>query len=98
MAPSFDTAYRGWYWRWRAWRTWTPVSTLGPAARAADHGRAPGVAGATGCGAVPLRRDLVTWLRRRAATTGEPLEAVADRAVAAYRRRLDPEPRHRTPT
>jgi hypothetical protein len=34
---------------------------------------------------VPLRRDLVDWLRERAALTGEEPEAVADRAVAAYR-------------
>lgn len=39
--------------------------------------------------AVPLRCDLVIWLRRRAATTGESLEAVADRAVAAYRDGID---------
>lgn len=39
---------------------------------------------------VPLRSDLVAWLRHRAATHGEPLESVADRAVATYRARLDP--------
>lgn len=39
---------------------------------------------------VPLRIDLVAWLRRRAATRGESLEALADRAVASYRNRLDP--------
>ena len=35
--------------------------------------------------AVPIRRDLVMWLRDRAALGGEPMEAVADRAISAYR-------------
>lgn len=35
--------------------------------------------------AVPIRRDLVGWLRNQAALGGEPMEAVADRAVSAYR-------------
>lgn len=35
---------------------------------------------------VPIRSDLVRWLRRRAVETGEPLEAIVDRAVATYRR------------
>jgi hypothetical protein len=35
--------------------------------------------------AVPIRRDLVAWLRDEAALRGEPMEAVADRAVSAYR-------------
>jgi len=35
--------------------------------------------------AVPLRADLVAWLRDRAVTGGESLERVADRAVGAYR-------------
>lgn len=35
--------------------------------------------------AVPLRRDLVVWLRDEAALTGEPMERVADRAIGAYR-------------
>ncbi len=34
---------------------------------------------------VTLRSDLVAWLRRRSAASGEPMEAIADRAVAAYR-------------
>ena len=34
---------------------------------------------------ITLRSDLVAWLRRRSATSGEPMEAIADRAVAAYR-------------
>ncbi len=38
--------------------------------------------------AVPLRRDLATWLRDRSALTGEPLSIVADRAVAAQRAAL----------
>lgn len=35
--------------------------------------------------AVPIRRDLVGWLRDQAALGGEPMESVADRAVSAYR-------------
>jgi len=35
--------------------------------------------------AVPLRADLVSWLRDRAVAGGEPVERVADRAVGAYR-------------
>ena len=34
---------------------------------------------------VPVRRDLVHWLRERAVAGGEPVEHVADRAIAAYR-------------
>lgn len=34
---------------------------------------------------ITLRSDLVSWLRRRSASSGEPMEAIADRAVAAYR-------------
>ena len=37
---------------------------------------------------VALRRDLVEWLEDRAASSGEPVEAVADRCVAAYRASL----------
>lgn len=43
--------------------------------------------------ALPLRSDLVAWLRQRAASTGEEPEVLADRAVAAYRAgltRLEP--------
>lgn len=39
--------------------------------------------------AVPLRADLVAWLRQRAAAQGEPVGAVADRCVAACRADLD---------
>ena len=35
--------------------------------------------------AVPIRRDLVAWLRDQAALGGEPMESVADRAIGAYR-------------
>lgn len=35
--------------------------------------------------AVPIRRDLVAWLRTQAAMGGESMEAVADRAVSAHR-------------
>ena len=45
--------------------------------------------------AVPIRVDLAAWLRQRAATTGETLETVADRAVASYRDRLDRDPGQR---
>ena len=34
--------------------------------------------------AVPIRRDLVAWLREQAALGGEPMESVADRAISAY--------------
>jgi hypothetical protein len=34
---------------------------------------------------VPLRADLVRWMARRTAATGERTEDLADRAVAAYR-------------
>jgi hypothetical protein len=34
--------------------------------------------------AVPIRRDLVAWLRDRADSSGEPLTAVTDRAVATF--------------
>ncbi|MDY7103105.1 MAG: hypothetical protein S0880_18135 [Actinomycetota bacterium] len=34
---------------------------------------------------VLLRADLVAWLRARASRTGEPMEAVAERAIATYR-------------
>lgn len=39
--------------------------------------------------AVPLRADLVAWLQDRAAAQGEPIDAVADRCVAACRADLD---------
>jgi hypothetical protein len=39
--------------------------------------------------AVPLRSDLVGWLRQRAAEHGEPMEALADRCVAAARADLE---------
>ena len=34
--------------------------------------------------AVPIRRDLVGWLRDQAALGGESMESVADRAIGAY--------------
>lgn len=46
----------------------------------------------TGRPAVPLRRDLVCWLADRAAATGEPLERLADRCIAAYRAGMTSEP------
>jgi hypothetical protein len=38
---------------------------------------------------IPLRADLVAWLRDRAAQEGETLETVADRCVASCRADLD---------
>lgn len=43
---------------------------------------------------VPLRADLVRWMARRAAVTGERTEDLADRAVAAYRDGLAGADRH----
>ena len=34
--------------------------------------------------AVPIRQDLVAWLREQAALSGEQMESVADRAIGAY--------------
>ncbi|MGY1753361.1 hypothetical protein [Blastococcus sp. SYSU D01042] len=50
-------------------------------------------AGLRGRSAVALRRDLATWLRRQSTATGEPLDRLADRCVAAYRAGLVGEPR-----
>ena len=41
---------------------------------------------------VPVRRDLVFWLRERAVAAGEPVEHVADRAIGAYRAGLVADP------
>jgi hypothetical protein len=35
--------------------------------------------------AVELRPDLASWLHQQSAATGEPVERMADRCVAAYR-------------
>ncbi len=35
--------------------------------------------------AVPIRRDLVRWVREQAAVTGDSMETVTDRAISAYR-------------
>ncbi len=48
--------------------------------------------------AVRLCSDLVGWPLRRSAATGEPFESVADRAVASYRDRLDPQVGGQGPT
>ena len=37
---------------------------------------------------VSLRGDLFQWMDERAAATGEPVERIADRCVAAYRAEL----------
>jgi len=34
--------------------------------------------------AVPVRRDLVAWLRDRSSISGEPISTVTDRAIATY--------------
>lgn len=34
--------------------------------------------------AIPIRRDLVAWLRDRSSISGEPMSAVADRAISTY--------------
>lgn len=34
---------------------------------------------------VPIRGDLVAWLRERSAATGEPMELIADRCIARAR-------------
>ena len=44
----------------------------------------------TGRPTVPIRADLVRWLRTRAAIEGEPLETLTDRAIATYREHLRP--------
>lgn len=41
---------------------------------------------------VLVRDDLASWLARRSATTGEPLGAIADRAVARHREALEAAP------
>jgi hypothetical protein len=35
--------------------------------------------------AVPIRHDLVDWLRDQASLGGEPMDATVDRAISAYR-------------
>jgi len=34
--------------------------------------------------AIPIRRDLVVWLRERASVSGEPLATVTDRAISTF--------------
>lgn len=48
--------------------------------------------------AVPIRGDLVAWLRQQAALGGEPMEAVADRAIAAHRAGFSDLPGSTSPT
>ena len=40
--------------------------------------------------AIPVRRDLVAWLRDRASVSGESLTAVTDRAIATFADRYGP--------
>jgi hypothetical protein len=44
--------------------------------------------------AVPLRADVVRWLQRQSAVTGEPLTQITDRALSTYRaaQRDEPDP------
>lgn len=37
--------------------------------------------------AIPVRRDLVAWLRDRASISGQPLTTVTDRAIATFAER-----------
>lgn len=39
---------------------------------------------------VSVRTDLVRWLRTRSAIEGEPIEVLADRAIATYREHVRP--------
>lgn len=39
---------------------------------------------------VTIRADLMRWLRRRSAIEGEPVDALIDRSIAAYREHLRP--------
>jgi hypothetical protein len=41
---------------------------------------------------IPVRRDLVAWLRERAAVSGETIGALTDRALMAYRERYGQAP------
>ncbi|MGY1700243.1 hypothetical protein [Geodermatophilus sp. SYSU D00766] len=43
---------------------------------------------ARGRSTVALRPDLAGWLHQQSASTGEPVERLADRCVAAYRAEL----------
>ena len=47
---------------------------------------------------VDLRVDLWRWLKAREELTGEPAEAIAERAVAQYRLRLEGGPGSRVPS
>ncbi|MGY1726328.1 hypothetical protein ACI79J_05105 [Geodermatophilus sp. SYSU D01062] len=51
---------------------------------------------ARGRSAVALRPDLAGWLHQQAAATGEPVERLADRCVAAYRAGLTGTPAERS--
>lgn len=42
--------------------------------------------------ALTVRGDLFRWLDQRSAATGEPLERIADRCIAAYRAGLTGQP------
>lgn len=42
--------------------------------------------------AVPIRRDLVAWLRDRSGVSGESIGVLADRALADYRERYGQAP------
>jgi hypothetical protein len=42
--------------------------------------------------AIPVRRDLVTWLRRRSDVSGESIGVLTDRALSAYQARYGQAP------
>jgi hypothetical protein len=46
-------------------------------------------AGGRGGRGLRIRADLVEWLNGRSEATGESPEAIADRAISAYRDRLE---------
>lgn len=46
----------------------------------------------TGRPGIPVRRDLVAWLRERSAVSGETIGALTDRALVAYRDRYGQAP------
>lgn len=46
----------------------------------------------TGRPEIPVRHDLVAWLRERSSGSGETIGALTDRALAAYRERYGQTP------
>lgn len=71
---------------WDLFVVFVMVDALVVALLARNRGRRP---------SVPIRGDLVNWLRQRAAITGDSIEALVDRAVASFRQSTDPDYTHR---